>query len=228
MNERTGVTAILVALAVGTGAACFDTEDTADSITAYSVTWTESGGFVVDGEDALEIESRASLVRTRAPVVVEGNSDYMLWAVGDGIALPFDTNISNLPKDRLLPDVVVPEKIVAGTQLKVWSVFEGKLDKPVADVVIRDPSAFEVPYWIVTVTKSRCMDYCDSYFCNSGPGGYNGCGSWCGPCGSYPCSVGAATRYYSSTPNCSASSCGACYTGGNHHCWTVQRSVSCN
>jgi hypothetical protein len=221
------ITAVLSLLAVGVGlfAACDSSkEEPGDVSEPYSVSWTATRGFIMDGLDRVEIETLAGKVAAPiAPSTVEnGGRDFVLWALGDGISLPFNALPDDLAADQVWPDVIVPQAMVSGTHLKVFTLNEGKLDKLVTDVTFEpDLYSYEVPYATYTVTRSRCKYYCTA--CNN-------C-NWCGVCNSGGgCSQNIINKWGSDNLTCDAG-CGdnGCDSNGaTHYCWHVKAVVSCN
>jgi hypothetical protein len=225
LGKNATITAALFVLTLGAGvfAACDNNGSTEQSTDedAYLVSWTAARGFIMDGTSVNELTGVANHVRTVVKDAPEGRgTELILWAIGDGISMPFLTLPAELPQNQVFPNIVVPETLASGTKLKIWSTFEGKLDKFVADATVeQELYSYETPYATYTVTRNRCYDYCDVGSCTCG---------FCNVCGGASCSQTTLWKGWVNNP-CPYNSCNSgCGDTGNHNCWGWTRRVVCN
>jgi hypothetical protein len=219
------MTLVSLALGVTIAGACDSSDDLSDADTkdTYSVAWNPTHGFGIDGADSVAIDAAARSVRTVVHYPEGQGPAMILWAVGDDVSVPFLTLPQDLPSNDVWPDVIMPATITPGTQLKLWTVLDGKLDKPVTDITVDSVSTRELPYWSKVVTRSSCLNYCDSAECG------NNC-NWGSVCGSdFMYNQGPKTHAHSASYVCTdPQNCtNNCPGGDSHLCWYTTETVYC-
>jgi hypothetical protein len=206
-----------------------DNASNTDASEAYLVSWSPKSGFFLDGTDMLEINALAIKVKTPTPILTEAErianptpDDNILWVVGDGVSMPFfGTTFDHLPKDQAWPDVVIPATLANQTKLTVYSVLEGKLDKRVTDVTVKETVLDNEVAYSFEASRSKCGNYCSSTECG------NNC-KWCSSCASGSCSYSTFGKTRSTNMPCS-NMCGSCALQSpyDHYCWTISALVTC-
>jgi hypothetical protein len=221
MSSGKGLTLALVLAAVGCTTNADD--DPAGGRSTFEIPWDSTRGFVTTYDLAHELDRR-------------GESRMAMWVIGETVSAPLWTPPEALPDQGDLrdpiayPDVVVPDQLESGTKVELYALVDGKVDHPVADLVVVEPpreTAFSATY---PFYQNSCFTYCSvngGYGCNC-IGSRDPCMA-CWSHGYTNCAGGILLNSWVSADFPCRNQCGSCSGGTDvpHHCYTRYYSVYC-